>query len=326
MNIKEFLIENYIYIIIVLVLIIITIIGFLADKKKNDEKKVKTMSGTIEDNKEGNAIPYQQQQPVGGVQNMNYNAINQNMPNQQIDFSQMPNSSVTPINNPNQMPTNNQLNQLFDNNQLNQVNNNLNQMPFNNQLNQINNPIKDTSINNLGTSNINTVSSIPTPVNEINNYVPNNNQQPVEPINQNIYISPEPMYQPLQQDTPIIQPVQPMSNAPIESMNTAMANNFNLPNNMTNNMMTNMEGNMGINNINNSMQQVSNVVPTPVNPNNNPIPAPMPAAPNPQIQPTQIPNEVENAIPTSVITPQPVSFVYGPQQTNKNNSNNQFMQ
>ena len=33
MNIKDFLIDNYIYIIIVIVLIIITIIGFLADKK-----------------------------------------------------------------------------------------------------------------------------------------------------------------------------------------------------------------------------------------------------------------------------------------------------
>ena len=39
MNIKDFLIDNYIYIIIVIVLIIITIIGFLADKKKNGEKK-----------------------------------------------------------------------------------------------------------------------------------------------------------------------------------------------------------------------------------------------------------------------------------------------
>ena len=41
MNIKNFLIDNYIYIIIVIVLIIITIIGFLADKKKSSEKKEK---------------------------------------------------------------------------------------------------------------------------------------------------------------------------------------------------------------------------------------------------------------------------------------------
>lgn len=39
MNIKDFLLDNYIYIIIVIVLIIITIIGFLADKKKSGDKK-----------------------------------------------------------------------------------------------------------------------------------------------------------------------------------------------------------------------------------------------------------------------------------------------
>ena len=39
MNIKDFLLDNYIYIIVVIVLIIITIIGFLADKKKNETKK-----------------------------------------------------------------------------------------------------------------------------------------------------------------------------------------------------------------------------------------------------------------------------------------------
>ena len=38
MNIKEFLIDNYIYIIIVIILIIITIIGFLADKKRSNDK------------------------------------------------------------------------------------------------------------------------------------------------------------------------------------------------------------------------------------------------------------------------------------------------
>ena len=35
MNFRDFLMDNYIYIIIVIVLVIVTIIGFLADKKKN---------------------------------------------------------------------------------------------------------------------------------------------------------------------------------------------------------------------------------------------------------------------------------------------------
>ena len=39
MNIKDFLLDNYIYIIIVIVLIIITIIGFLADKKRGGNTK-----------------------------------------------------------------------------------------------------------------------------------------------------------------------------------------------------------------------------------------------------------------------------------------------
>ena len=39
MNIKDFLIDNYIWIIVVIVLIIITIIGFLADKKKEKGTK-----------------------------------------------------------------------------------------------------------------------------------------------------------------------------------------------------------------------------------------------------------------------------------------------
>ena len=39
MNIKDFLIDNYIWIIVVILLVIITVIGFLADKKKNREPK-----------------------------------------------------------------------------------------------------------------------------------------------------------------------------------------------------------------------------------------------------------------------------------------------
>lgn len=39
MNIKEFLLDNYIWIIVVILLSIITVIGFLADKKKTPKKK-----------------------------------------------------------------------------------------------------------------------------------------------------------------------------------------------------------------------------------------------------------------------------------------------
>ena len=41
MNIKDFLIENYIWILVVILLCIITVIGFLADKKKTKKEKIK---------------------------------------------------------------------------------------------------------------------------------------------------------------------------------------------------------------------------------------------------------------------------------------------
>ena len=64
MNIKDFLMENYIYIIIVIILTIVTIIGFLADKKRNGDKKPKTMSGTISNNQNQNMGNMTYQQPV----------------------------------------------------------------------------------------------------------------------------------------------------------------------------------------------------------------------------------------------------------------------
>ena len=45
MNIKDFLMDNFVYIIIIIILIIVTIIGFLADKKKNGEKKEAPVPG-----------------------------------------------------------------------------------------------------------------------------------------------------------------------------------------------------------------------------------------------------------------------------------------
>ena len=39
MNIKDFLIDNYIWILVIILITIITIIGFLADKKKSGKKE-----------------------------------------------------------------------------------------------------------------------------------------------------------------------------------------------------------------------------------------------------------------------------------------------
>ena len=107
MNIKDFLIDNYIYILVVILLIIITIIGFLADKNKNKGTKKKNVlqEQPMPNNANMQPINYQAnpQQMAGS---MNYQGMNQMMPNninnmtgQPINFGQIPNSSVTPVNN-----------------------------------------------------------------------------------------------------------------------------------------------------------------------------------------------------------------------------------
>ena len=125
MNIKDFLMEHYIYIIIVIVLTIITIIGFLADKKKNSEKRPKTMSGTINNGQNLPNMTYQQPanmnqpvnyQPVANMPNnsMTYQQPQNNIPNVQVqqDIQPMPNNMpVNPIPQVNvQMP--NQVNEM----------------------------------------------------------------------------------------------------------------------------------------------------------------------------------------------------------------------
>lgn len=128
MNIKEFLAENYIYIIIVIGLTIVTIVGFLADKKKNNEKKPKTMGGTISN------------QPVNNGENMNYQPNNSY--SQPITYQPMNNVQTnSPVNNnmtnvlgvqdnyqmnmPNNQPVNPvpQMNQVQDNQNINMINN-----------------------------------------------------------------------------------------------------------------------------------------------------------------------------------------------------------
>ena len=106
MNIKDFLIDNYIYIIVVIVLIIITIIGFLADKKKNGVKKVK------EDN--GQNINNQNISQINPANNGIANPINMpNIANQQLNNA-VPTNSISNYNLTPDM-VNTQLNQSIPN-------------------------------------------------------------------------------------------------------------------------------------------------------------------------------------------------------------------
>ena len=57
MNIKEFLLDNYIWILVVILLSIITIIGFLADKKKGPKKSKQNNQKTLNPESIPNGAP-----------------------------------------------------------------------------------------------------------------------------------------------------------------------------------------------------------------------------------------------------------------------------
>ena len=79
-----------------------------------------------------------------------------------------------------------------------------------------------------------------------------------------------------------------------------------------------------MNNMTEPVPQNPNVIPSPI-PNASPMPSyynnPVPASPIPTPGPSTIPSPImEQNQPQT--PPQPVNFVYGPQQTNNNNINN----
>ena len=194
MNIKDFLMENYIYIIIIIVLVIITIIGFLADKKKNGDKRPNTMGGNIQPGMGGNNMPYQPQQPnvnmpinygqANGVagNNMQYNPVANTPP-----ISPLPITPVGPENGIAPQPINNVVT-----------------------------PAPVTPIAPIG--------PVPEPMNM--QPVPNqtdgmnyNAPGPVEPLNVAMNNPSEALYQPLSEQKPSFTPVEPNVNM----MNNQMA-------------------------------------------------------------------------------------------------------
>lgn len=340
MNIKEFLIDNYIYIIVVILLIIITIIGFLADKSKNKgSKQKKVAEGQPMPNNIGmQPINFQAtQQPMPNP--MNYQGMNQPMPNQQfnsinpmggqaINFGQIPNTTVTPVNN--------------------QVNQNLTQSEIM-QENVIPNAVPNQMISNMNTN-------LAEPNIENNSF--NVPVTPVDNLNQIQVETPEPMYQPLSEQKPTFNKPEPMeefnNQIPVaipqnNMMNNPMSNYQSEP--MTNSMpMNNIVAEPIQNNMNNNgfnipnmestinpsimpmPQENINIMPQPI-PNNNmnipvqPMMNGMPANSNMMPgQPNVRPMEPVNTIPNPVTTPSPVqqgplpvNFVYGPQQNNNQN-------
>ena len=172
MNIKDFLIENYIWLLVIILITIVTIIGFLADKKRGGKKEKNVQQTT--------------------PQNVNNQPVNpQLMNNQQLN---------------NQSPIQYQQPQDI---QSNQMNNNMG-MNFNNMnttvrpLNQMNNQ------QTMTTEPQPMMYTMPQAMQPMSNPVETiNNPQPVENIAPNIVQ--EPMYQPLSEQKPVIAP-QPVPN------------------------------------------------------------------------------------------------------------------
>lgn len=106
MGIKEFLIQNYIWIIVIIVITIITIIGFLADKKKGGKKKETPVTVTPNLNNQpiNNQGQVQYQAPIQTESNQINNNLNNNAINNNWGVNNNMNTTINPIN---QMNSNN---------------------------------------------------------------------------------------------------------------------------------------------------------------------------------------------------------------------------
>ena len=301
MNIKEFLLDNYIWIIVVILLLIITVIGFLADKKKGPKKEKQPPQPTGY-TPQANQMPinYQNIQPTSQPQPINYqfqepvnnNQLNNQNFNNPANFGTIPNNVVTPNNNINMFESPN-YNQGQINNEINSNQN------FNEPLNQN--------------------------VTPYSNY---NNPVPVEQINQNTTPqATEPMYQPLSEQVP--------SFAPREVTIPSEVSNNQVQNNQGSEIYTNQVNytsngigeavNNGQANVNYEQpQQVNFTQPQSVN-FVQPQPVQMANQDNFNIQGSSM-QQTNNVIPGNTMTnqtipPQPINFIYGPQQPNNNNQN-----
>ena len=95
MNIKQFLLDNYIWILVIILISIVTIIGFLADKKKNDKKKEN--AAQQQPSNENNLAPMQyqeQSQSAANTMGMN-NALGFPLPQQSTQINNMANPQPT---------------------------------------------------------------------------------------------------------------------------------------------------------------------------------------------------------------------------------------
>ena len=322
MNIKDFLIENYIWILVIILITIVTIIGFLADKKKNGKKNEKQPVQT----------PNNNIQPANNVAPIQYN-------NQQLVPNPMNNNAnldMTANNFNNQMTQLNQVNNMQNLNNGNNINTNMTPVepisttPVSINTNMINNPSPvENIVPNVNPEPMYQPLSEQKPIfspRPIPNYdnTQNNNQEMINPIenslsSNNLNVIP-PMGQfNFNQTNQTPEPTQPEPTVnPIPNFNNIQSS---MPTPTNNNSMN--IPNYGQNN--QTIPEPINVIPTPqpVTPqsimsnvyNNGPV-----IQPNNynQQMPQQTINQQQAPAQPNIAANQPINFVYGPQSNNQN--------
>lgn len=316
MNIKDFLIDNYIWMIVIILIAIITIIGFLADKKSRG-KKEKKANNQLEDvnNQQVNNQMMTNQQPIQYQQPIQFQ---NNQPNNNLglNFNNM-NTTVKPLNQMNNVSLQTTQPTIAEQMSIN---------PINNQVDLMNN------------------------INPINNVIPNNIAEPMyQPLSEQ---KPNFSPQPIPNISNMQQPVNIEQNQILPMVNNLEENNtqtFNAIPSVSPTIQTQpvqMPPEQSLNpiyNVNSQVQQIENsetvpnfipnntTIPTPVN--HQPIPVPKQVIPQPitqnnynQLQPMQQnlgvqPNQqLQQPIQQQgqTMTQQPINFVYGSQNTNQN--------
>ena len=307
MNLKDFLLDNYIYIIIVIVLIIITIIGFLADKKKNNNKKVENNTNSGYDANAGGQINYQpNNNSLGGISPIPTGPLNVGLNNQMA--APVPNNNIGVVPQPmNGMNLNNgNINEPNLGNIPQPVEPLNNVMPSEEPLYQ---PLAEQPnlINNIGAPQTPEPLAFngPQQVSGIGNMnQPNvgNIIQPVEPLN-NVMSNPQPMAS--------IEPQPIVNNPSLTNATNQALGGFDTPS------QPQPIASMNQSNMVPPLNNVNPVMGEPMAVNNQMSQQP--------VNPTPMPGPVENTIPNPITPPQPlnptpVGFVYGAQPNNPNNN------
>lgn len=311
MNIKDFLIDNYIWILVVILLLIVTVIGFLADKKKTSKQN---NSGDVPQPATPNP------NPMNGTATPEQNNYNPGMNMAQSQTPGMPANLGQPLNTtvtPNNQTASFSVEQPQP----------MTQMPI--QENTVPTPVNNTGMVNNMQNTMSGVNMVPTEVvnTSVNNVVPEPMYQPMSQVQMNDAVvgQSQPNIQPSNQ---FVTEPQPLTQNPMPEQNFVQQPNMS-------NMIVNQQNQvMDGGNQFTVPTPVQNVapIPTPAQQPVNPMPVPNPVA-MPTPNPTPMQNQMVQQAPVmqspqtqmgtiaepQAVNPQPISFVFGPQDNNNQN-------